>query len=622
VWIEGHAGPQIIEARTVGHSRCFSRDIARAIKPSSTAAKSRSALLGLIETHAFDATRGFYVPVADFVELDGKLPAYSEKLCPTRFPNSVFPYCYFTNALLIPVGYGDDGFDEKSALKPKYRATNIGFVTITIEYDCQTTDQMEECLAWTRGEFSRSPFAAVDRDLTRFADYRGFTMVFSGNKSIHFHVLFSTKHLESAPWDLTAVDRLAQSHADLLNQAHQIYWDTTAEIFDSALHPSLSPDKKLRSLVQWRRSPWALRRLEQDSDVLGLPIGTIIPQLVIREHIRTRAPRHSQDFLVPAEFRPTKTSRPKSSLKRAPAIEIDDEVLLSRLEECCQEEWGDYPKPAAARFDGRDWIINFRNAPDDENPSTFVKGPYRRLLVGGRHADSFTQTFFLPDHMCADELCASLTEADRQTEDAPGLPSPEIPPFLTSEHQPKPNWIESQIDRIHSSFAEPIAETESDEIKTVYRQRLSSALWEARIFDAHMVIRGPEGIGKTTGLLDELALEILDLAMSIYPKQQFACIACRSIPQAEAKAQEYRQSGKYRNAVVLMSVQKRYERQCEAQGVKPIPSHNFPDHSLNGFLGHIKIKQPEVFEALILKRTPWKLREALFGRPNFGCKLV
>jgi len=262
------------------------------------------------------------------------------------------------------------------------------------------------------------------------------------------------------------------------------------------------------------------------------------------------------------------------------------------------------------RNDGREWVINFWNHADDKKPSTFVKGEYRQLVLNGRH--SFETKFYLSDHMSADELCDSLTEAAYcQTDDASCLPSPEIAPFLTSEHQPKLNWIESQIDRIHSSFAEPIAETASDEIKTTYRQQLSTALCEARIFDAHMVIRGPEGIGKTTGLLDELALEILDLAMSIYPKQRFGCVACRSIPQAQSKAQEYRQSGKYRNAVVLMSVQKHYERECEAQGVIPILSHCFPDHSLNGFLGHIKIKQPEVFEALEkTRRELWRGEDA------------
>jgi hypothetical protein len=561
------------------------------------------------------------VPVADDVRLKGKLPVHSEKLCRTEFPSSAFPHCYFTNPLVIPVGYGTEGFDENSALKPKYRATNIGFLVITIEFDCQTTDQLEECLAWTRcgngeGDFSKSPFAAVDRGLSRFKEYRGYTIVFTGRRSLHFHLIFSTKHLENAPWDSNAEQRLAQSHSDLLHQAHQIYWDKAAEIFASILRPSLSPDRALRSLTHWRRSPWGLRTLTEKDDlpVLGLPIGTVIPQLVIHEKIRTRAPRNSNGFLVAADLRATRISSPKRISKRAPGIEIEDQQLRQRIQECCRAEWGsEYPKPSAVRIEGGEWTINFWNHANDKKPSTFVKGSYRRLKLNGAH--SFTQEFYLPDHMSADELCESLTEesyrqteeAFGQTENVPCLPSPEIPPFLTSRDQPRRNWIESQIDSIHSSFAKRILERDPESIKSIHRQRLWSAVREARLFEAPIVLRSAEGIGKTTGVLGELALEILDLAMSIYPKQRFACIACRSIEQAEAKAEEYSKSGKDRNAVVMMSVQSHYKRECGLQGMEAIPSHEFPNHSLNGFLGHLKSKQPEVFEAREkTRRELWK----------------
>jgi hypothetical protein len=149
---------------------------------------------------------------------------------------------------------------------------------------------MEECLGWTRcgngkGDF-RSPFAAVDRQLGRFEEYRGYTIVFTGRRSLHFHLIFSTKHLDKAPWNCSAEERLAHSHSNLVHEAHQTYWDATAEIFQRILQPSLQPDDKLRRLTQWKRSPWALRLLDEGAEVLGLPNGTVIPQLVIQENIR------------------------------------------------------------------------------------------------------------------------------------------------------------------------------------------------------------------------------------------------------------------------------------------------------------------------------------------------
>jgi len=119
-----------------------------------------------------------------------------------------------------------------------------------------------------------------------------------------------------------------------------------------------------------------------------------------------------------------------------------------------------------------------------------------------------------------------------------------------------------------------------------------------------MIIRSLEGIGKTTGLLEELALDIFDAAVSRSPdgKEQFACLACRSIEQAEAKAAEYRNSGPDRGGVVVMSFWEHYRLACGANGVTPIEQHRFPDHSINGVLRHIEKEQPNVFDALEARR--------------------
>src|SRR5262249_43267054 len=80
--------------------------------------------------------------------------------------------------------------------------------------------------------------------------------------------------------------------------------------------------------------------------------------------------------------------------------------------------------------------------------------------------------------------------------------------------------------------------------------------------------------------------------------QQFACVACRSTEQAETKAKEYRESGGYRNAVVLKSFWDHYKASCDAEGLPEIQQHEFPNHSDNGILSYIKSKQPSVLERL------------------------
>lgn len=84
------------------------------------------------------------------------------------FPTELFPFGYFTNALCIPDRWGIASFDQNMA--PKNRATNSGFLVVTIEHDCQTTAQLEEVFSSTGGgEFQHSRFAKVDRELGRFS---------------------------------------------------------------------------------------------------------------------------------------------------------------------------------------------------------------------------------------------------------------------------------------------------------------------------------------------------------------------------------------------------------------------------------------------------------------------
>ncbi len=314
-------------------SRQQLRNITKAVRPGTKAAESRSALLRLILDHCYDPSRGFYVPVTDDVRLVGLLPIHSSLLGPTDFPSAPFPHCFFTNALSLPAGFTTAGFDPDTLPAPKHRATNIGFMVVTIEYDCLTAADMEESLSWTRGgdgEFGKSPFAAVDRALCAFKEYRGYTIVFTGNRSLHFHLIFSTKHLENAPWDCSADERLAGPQASVLHEAHRTYWEATAAAFDSVLRPSLSPDRSLCSLTHWRRSPWGMRDLDKASEVLGLPAGTVIPQIVIHEQIRSRASTKGQDFLVPPDLQAKDAPRAGPRSRKAPEP-VSDEVLLARL---------------------------------------------------------------------------------------------------------------------------------------------------------------------------------------------------------------------------------------------------------------------------------------------------
>jgi hypothetical protein len=138
------------KARLSGGARRQLTEIVRAISQPDGA--GRSGLRNLILRNVFDLSRGTYVPLAQDFYLTGKLPDVSRTLVGSgSSPDLVpFPAPLFTNALLVPPGYGGAGFRSSHAPKPLERATNIGFLVVTIEFDCRRPEQLEENLTWTR----------------------------------------------------------------------------------------------------------------------------------------------------------------------------------------------------------------------------------------------------------------------------------------------------------------------------------------------------------------------------------------------------------------------------------------------------------------------------------------
>src|SRR5215212_3453513 len=166
----------------------------------------------------------------------------------------------------------------------------------------------------------------------------------------------------------------------LVANIHRMYWDHVSGLFSDS---SITADKSLRSPVSWRRMPWVIRKLENDS-ILGLRKGQLVPQMVISEDIRTRARRHNTGYLVPPRF---SLSHPRRwSGQCAPSGHYQPGshgTMLEVLVEVCAAEWGEYPEPVAIDQQNGEWLLRFRNHAGDANPSTIVVGGHRRLLVKG-----------------------------------------------------------------------------------------------------------------------------------------------------------------------------------------------------------------------------------------------
>jgi hypothetical protein len=101
----------------------------------------RAGLRNLILRNVFDLNWGTYVPLAQDFYLKAKLPDVSRTLVGSSSSPDLepFPAPLFTNALLIPSGYGGTGFHPDQAPRPLDRATNTitERVSSTCEKSCE-----------------------------------------------------------------------------------------------------------------------------------------------------------------------------------------------------------------------------------------------------------------------------------------------------------------------------------------------------------------------------------------------------------------------------------------------------------------------------------------------------
>jgi hypothetical protein len=118
---------------------------------------------------------------------------------------------------------------------------------------------MEAC-ATSQG-IMRAQRSELDRRLCGCHEYRGYSIVYSGRRSLHFHFFFQTKHLSNAPWEAKASPRkdAGPETAALMQNVHNLYWDHARTAIEEILDPSRPVDPQMRSLTKWRRMPWAIR---------------------------------------------------------------------------------------------------------------------------------------------------------------------------------------------------------------------------------------------------------------------------------------------------------------------------------------------------------------------------
>lgn len=499
---------------------------------------------------------------------------------------------FFSDAVLFtnPMRFGE--FDPSKRVPgqhsggtpPGERVANSGWLTLTYEVDAETRSDLEMQLGWFAGKPESCAFTPVHRAFSQYADYRGYSAVFSGNKSLHIHLVFDIRHLNRellpnkpryrALWSSDVLD-------SLLGPLHRKAWFEGAGILQKHLGTAAVFDTRLSSYVQKKRSPWGVRTLTKGSELHGFDPGDQFQQVVVQERIAKRilAPPNASAFIRSENAR--NLSAPLRSSTRCPSAKIIDtepsSVVLSEFERYLRQHgWDEYPKPVKLCFDGDCNIVYFQNAADDVHPSTLVRGDYRRLLGAGKAAPR--SPVFLPNELTLDESLSLLPSVQGSKSTL--------------------SWSKQRS----LQMGKPLSK--ATDIQSA-RSLSSPLLLHKASQRGPTLVQGPEGMGKTHTLMSA----IYDLALDD-PQllKGFTGCAARSETQLVDKMSEFKRIHPDAQPVLLPSLKKLYQTARDnTQTKKELQRIDAGRAGFPHLLHLIKTQQPHVFaEMERLRDDVWR----------------
>ncbi|MEO0486896.1 MAG: hypothetical protein AAF092_13410 [Pseudomonadota bacterium] len=367
---------------------------------------------------------------------------------------------------------------------PSQRIANDGWWVLTFEVDAESQAELEAQLDWFSGKPENCEFGSVHEHFSRYADYRGYCAVFSGNKSLHIHTLWSIEHLDKAQWSAKTRHHPELYQGDVIPAAlgplHRHLWAEAAKVINAALGTTLVFDARLSSYVQKRRMPNGTRYYQGEPNLHGFKTGDSFPQIVVQEHVSRRAfPRASVRTFATVEaanelYKATPKGRSKPSNSR---IAKDGEPeLLASLADYLRGAWGEYPKPVSLSYNGEHNEVFFKNDAADTHPNSYMRGDYRRLLPAGRGAPK--SALFLPGDLTLDETLQLIVPEDSNVQVERGF---------DFRHR-----LRGPVGR----FMTRASNTKTTQARA--RQVFRESVWK----DGLSFVQAPEGSGKTHALFE------------------------------------------------------------------------------------------------------------------------
>ena len=348
-----------------------------------------------------------------------------------------------------------------------------------------------------------------------------------------------------------------------MRPAYAMSWDRLAATFCKVA--DLQPDPRLRSWEQLRRCPWALR-LFKGAHPLGLPTGHLIPQPVLASDIFQHTKRAATDWFHDPEklgelCRHEPVRRRKTFIERefditsresgvfgqhAPVIFRQIIGAASQARHTASPG-ADYPKFAYFEENENGLKCYFYNGPGDNNPSSFCEGNRSRILLQGRH--------------------------DFDSDGIPLSTTPnQIFDWIVSQHPddtskgdlPPDDWILRRYRAaVHDRAS--LAQFIDDHMVEMIAPPATKAtpVWIEKLLgrsanpNTHVLIRGPQGCGKSTKTMTKIP--------TIYESDPGVIFfSSPSIQQGEDKIQTFERMNKVESFVpyLYLSLTALYERFC------------------------------------------------------------
>lgn len=507
----------------------------------------------IIEPQYYAADRGFYLSIEGTAYAEGRNHLMSESLFHNAEPDWSRP-TYFTNPLrLDPLQTGPDG--KLKFARPMDRVVLGDFQVFTFEFDQDDIVYFKRQLKWMRSSKHPldCPMGDLYKMLTKYVDFSGITVNWSGNKSFHIHLVFNTDHVAAE---------------EGVRGGHKRHWWLLKDLVDLTLQPDVDPDTGMDQAERYRRLPNGTRKLDKPN-ILGMPAGTMIPQVTIWERYLDRASNGATlSFFDPGLFYEIET--PKARRRNGGHTQLDGlalEYCAGKMREVYDgvnvwpefHSWGASPKGEPRAY--------FLNGPTDKNPASYMDIDYPSVHIAGSSRGLTTAT-------------------------SPRLPKP-LGDMLD-------DWV-GEYDAIYgkrrtaleTAFAETVTDIAS--AKVALRKTLLTTIRDNRL---SMVV-APEGAAKTSTLFKNhnringwlMTEKEGDGVMYAFADYRAAHEKAAEFNAAQGKSSPYR-------ATVVESFDRQYEEVCRSLRVGQLKLQDASQMGVADLYTAIERVQPRVIEEM------------------------